>query len=57
MKNFRRTTAPDIEKLAEEVKINFHDLVALRAIGARIVARYGRRALDPVERRVKKLLI
>jgi len=41
----RRNFAPDIKKLASEIENKFGDPVALRAIGARIVASYGQEGL------------
>jgi hypothetical protein len=47
----------DIEKLAHEVKDNLHDPVGLRALGASIVARYGRATLREVVDRASEILI
>jgi hypothetical protein len=48
---------PDIDKLAREARANLLDPVALRVLGASIVARYGQTVLHKVDSRVGKMLI
>ena len=49
----RRNFAPDIKKLASELEAHLGDFDALRAFGARIVAKYGRRVCGEVVHRAE----